>query len=86
MTKPGGRAEPKEHMMKRPLHLLLLVSALIAAALTVTDVGLAAPVGTTGGTLTFCTDATYPPEEFFQGSKVVGSDIDIGTAVAKGSV
>jgi len=35
------------------------------------------------GTLTFCTDATYPPEEFFQGSKIVGSDIDIGTEVAK---
>jgi polar amino acid transport system substrate-binding protein len=35
------------------------------------------------GTLTFCTDATYPPEEFFQGSKIVGSDIDIGTEIAK---
>jgi polar amino acid transport system substrate-binding protein len=35
------------------------------------------------GTLTFCTDATYPPEEFFQGSKIVGSDIDIGTEVGK---
>ena len=35
------------------------------------------------GTLTFCSDITYPPEEFYQGTKPVGSDIDIGTAVAK---
>jgi polar amino acid transport system substrate-binding protein len=35
------------------------------------------------GKLVFCTDATYPPEEFFKGGKLVGSDIDIGTDVAK---
>jgi polar amino acid transport system substrate-binding protein len=35
------------------------------------------------GKIVYCTDATYPPEEYFQGSKIVGSDIDIGTAVAK---
>ncbi len=34
------------------------------------------------GKIVFCTDATYPPEEFFQGSKIVGSDIDIASAVA----
>ncbi len=34
------------------------------------------------GRIVFCTDATYPPEEFFQGSKMVGSDIDIASAVA----
>jgi polar amino acid transport system substrate-binding protein len=39
--------------------------------------------GAQAGTITFCTDATYPPEESFQGSKIVGSDIDIGTEVAK---
>jgi polar amino acid transport system substrate-binding protein len=36
-----------------------------------------------GGTLVFCTDPTYPPEESLQGSKPVGSDIDIGAAVAE---
>lgn len=36
-----------------------------------------------GGTLTFCSDITYPPEEFYQGTKPAGSDIDIGNAVAK---
>jgi polar amino acid transport system substrate-binding protein len=35
------------------------------------------------GKITFCTDATYPPEESFQGTKIVGSDIDIGTEAAK---
>jgi polar amino acid transport system substrate-binding protein len=35
------------------------------------------------GKIVFCSDITYPPEEYFQGSKPIGSDIDIGTAVAK---
>jgi polar amino acid transport system substrate-binding protein len=25
----------------------------------------------------------YPPEEYYKGSKAIGSDIDIGTAIAK---
>jgi polar amino acid transport system substrate-binding protein len=35
------------------------------------------------GKIVYCSDITYPPEEFFKGSKPVGSDIDIGTGVAK---
>jgi polar amino acid transport system substrate-binding protein len=35
------------------------------------------------GRIVYCSDITYPPEEFFRGSKAVGSDIDIGTAVAR---
>jgi polar amino acid transport system substrate-binding protein len=35
------------------------------------------------GKIAYCTDATYPPEEYFKGSKIIGSDIDFGTAVAK---
>jgi polar amino acid transport system substrate-binding protein len=35
------------------------------------------------GKIVYCTDATYPPEEYFKGSKIIGSDIDIGSAVAK---
>jgi polar amino acid transport system substrate-binding protein len=36
------------------------------------------------GKLVFCSDITYPPEESFgAGNKPVGSDIDIGTNVAK---
>jgi polar amino acid transport system substrate-binding protein len=32
--------------------------------------------------IVFCSDVTYPPEEFYRGSTPVGSDIDIGNAVA----
>ena len=35
------------------------------------------------GKIVYCTDATYPPEEYFQGSKIIGSDVDFGTGVAK---
>ena len=35
------------------------------------------------GKLVFCSDITYPPEESYQGTKPVGSDIDIGNDLAK---
>ena len=35
------------------------------------------------GKLVFCSDITYPPEESYKGTKPVGSDIDIGTELAK---
>jgi polar amino acid transport system substrate-binding protein len=35
------------------------------------------------GKIVFCSDITYPPEEFYQGTTPAGSDIDIGAAVAK---
>src|SRR5919198_3960192 len=35
------------------------------------------------GRILYCSDITYPPEEFYRGSKPVGSDIDIGNAVAR---
>jgi polar amino acid transport system substrate-binding protein len=35
------------------------------------------------GTLVFCSDITYPPEEFYEGTKPVGSDIEIGTEIAQ---
>ncbi|HET7745523.1 MAG TPA: ABC transporter substrate-binding protein, partial [Gaiellaceae bacterium] len=41
------------------------------------------PAIKSAGKIVYCTDATYPPEEYFQGSKIVGSDIDIGAGVAK---
>src|SRR2546430_7890609 len=34
-------------------------------------------------TLLYCSDISYPPEEFVQGGKNLGSDIDIGAEVAK---
>jgi polar amino acid transport system substrate-binding protein len=54
---------------------LVLVSA---AAASVTP----PPNIKSAGKIVFCSDITYPPEESYQGTKAVGSDIDIGTAVA----
>ncbi|MEI8241224.1 MAG: transporter substrate-binding domain-containing protein, partial [Actinomycetota bacterium] len=38
--------------------------------------------GNTSGTLLFCSDISYPPEEFYDGTTPVGSDIEIGQEVA----
>jgi polar amino acid transport system substrate-binding protein len=35
------------------------------------------------GQIAFCSDVTYPPEEFYKGSTPVGSDVQIGQAIAK---
>jgi polar amino acid transport system substrate-binding protein len=35
------------------------------------------------GKLVFCSDVSYPPEEFFQGSTPVGSDVDIAAELAR---
>ena len=68
-------------MLTRLLSIGLALTAL--AALTIVSTGAAAPARQSAGALTFCTDATYPPEEFYEGSKLVGSDIDIGSEVAR---
>lgn len=62
--------------------LLGLVVAAVAAAALTASAGAAAS-STAAGTLTFCSDITYPPEEFYQGTKPVGSDIDIGNQIAR---
>jgi polar amino acid transport system substrate-binding protein len=70
------------------------LTRLVAAAGTVLllTVGLSACTSdSSSNTLSFCTDPTYPPAEFYQVSKVgsvslkrqlAGADIDIGSAVA----
>jgi polar amino acid transport system substrate-binding protein len=35
------------------------------------------------GKVVYCSDITYPPEEFYKGTTPTGSDIDIGTKVAQ---
>ena len=58
--------------------------AVVATAASATSQAIKPPPAIkSAGKIVFCTDATYPPEEYFQGSKIVGSDIDIGTGVAK---
>ena len=64
-----------------------IVLGLTAAAVMLTAVAFAAvappPNIKTAGKLVFCSDITYPPEEYYKGSKAVGSDIDFGTEIAK---
>jgi polar amino acid transport system substrate-binding protein len=35
------------------------------------------------GKIVYCSDITYPPEEFYKGTTPAGSDVDIGTDIAK---
>jgi polar amino acid transport system substrate-binding protein len=55
----------------------ILTAVAVAAAIT------PPPNIKQAGKIVYCTDATYPPEESFQGQKIVGSDIDFGTQVAR---
>jgi polar amino acid transport system substrate-binding protein len=68
--------------MSQHVRWLGVLAAVVAGA-TVAATATAAPARQSAGTLTFCSDITYPPEEFYVGSKAVGSDIDIAKAVAK---
>src|SRR5439155_24302547 len=60
----------------------LVFAAAVVAALAAAS-AYAAPTATHSSSLVFCSDISYPPEEFVQSGKNLGSDIDIATAVAK---
>ncbi len=64
--------------MIRRLMLAAVLGAAVFAAISAS-----ASAVPSAKTLLFCSDISYPPEEFVQGGKNLGSDIDIGTAVAK---
>jgi len=67
------------------IRLGVAVAAL--AALVVTAVAYASVTPPSyiksAGKIVFCSDVSYPPEESYQGSKAVGSDVDIAAALAK---
>jgi polar amino acid transport system substrate-binding protein len=60
----------------------LIAAASLAAVATAASIAPPANIKQ-AGKIVYCTDATYPPEEYFRGGKIVGSDIDFGTEVAK---
>jgi len=62
--------------------LLALVFATAAGAVQSAKIKPPANIAK-AGEIVFCSDVTYPPEEYFQGTKPVGSDIDIGTEIGK---
>jgi len=64
-------------MLKRSI----LVAAIVAAAASI--LVQAASATHTAKTFVFCSDISYPPEEMVLNGKTTGSDIDIGTEVAK---
>jgi polar amino acid transport system substrate-binding protein len=69
------------------MRLLFSVSAILASLFAVAAMATAASGAShataSSSKLTFCVDISYPPEESFQGTKPIGSDIDIGAGVAK---
>lgn len=67
----------------RPGRLALAALLVGIAAALLPSAALAAPLASQAKTFVFCSDITYPPEEFYKGSTPVGSDIEIGTEVAK---
>ena len=67
---------------------IVLVVIALAAAVTATagakTSAITPPAAIkSAGKIVFCSDVTYPPEEYFKGSKAIGSDIDIASGVAK---
>jgi polar amino acid transport system substrate-binding protein len=67
----------------------LIVLALGAASIGATTAGASARTSVTppasiksAGSIVFCSDITYPPEEFYKGTTPAGSDIEIGQAIA----
>src|SRR5438105_12988116 len=70
--------------MRSKSTLAAAVAALAALALAAVAAAAVTPPPNikSAGKIVYCSDITYPPEEAYQGTKAVGSDIDIGTAVA----
>ena len=72
-----------EGVVMRKHLIAVAIAALAVVTVTTAAQGSTSSPASAKATLTYCTDATYPPEEYYQGSKIVGSDIDIGTEIAK---
>jgi polar amino acid transport system substrate-binding protein len=70
--------------MRRNLVTTLATVVLAATAVTAAGAATITPPGAikSAGKIVWCSDVTYPPEEFFQGTKPVGSDIDIANAIS----
>ena len=70
--------------MRTKSTLAAAVAALAALALAAVAAAAVTPPPNikSAGKIVYCSDITYPPEESYQGTTAVGSDIDIGTAIA----
>jgi polar amino acid transport system substrate-binding protein len=73
------------NFVRRPRTALVAIATVVAfAALATAALASVTPPPNikSAGKVVFCSDITYPPEESFQGTTAVGSDIDIGNAIA----
>ena len=73
-------------MLRYPV-LFVAAGAVAAVATVVAWAGSSAKIQppaniAKAGKIVWCTDATYPPEEYFKGSTPIGSDIDIAAGVS----
>jgi polar amino acid transport system substrate-binding protein len=75
--------------MSRRTPALLVVAVAMAAVVATTAMARSSakvqpPAAiAAAGKIVYCSDVTYPPEEYFKGSKAIGSDVDIAAAVAR---
>ena len=74
----------KRHLQRGALVALVLGTGAFGASVSSAATAKVTPPSSisSAGKLLFCSDITYPPEEFYEGTKPVGSDIEIGTAIA----
>jgi polar amino acid transport system substrate-binding protein len=80
---PQSIEEVREMYVRSTLVAVVAAGATLALGVVAAAAVKPPPGIASAGRIVFCTDPTYPPEESLQGSKPVGSDIDIGNAVAK---
>ncbi len=70
--------------MKKLLAILLMVALLVTCVAACSDnKGGETDGDTAKETLVMCTNATFPPYEFYDGDKIVGIDAEIGAAIAE---
>jgi polar amino acid transport system substrate-binding protein len=87
---PSRRTREEHGVSRRHVRgAALVVLAVAASAFGATGAGASSKASVTppasiasAKQLLFCSDITYPPEEFYQGTTPVGSDIEIGDAIA----
>jgi polar amino acid transport system substrate-binding protein len=75
-------------LVKRPRAIVVAAAAVVAfAVVTAAAQGAITPPPNikSAGKILYCSDITYPPEEYYKKgtTTAIGSDIDIGTAIAK---
>jgi len=76
------RPRPLARRLTAAAFLTMLGTSTVAACQDADKVGALGRIHQTGKII-IATDALYPPNEFKQGDRIVGFDIDLGTAIAQ---